>query len=138
MGNKGLDITSLFNDDLQAEFCFDEENGVYVTIGYLSTEKAAKAIKTCTKKEKDKKSRQYVDVVDDLKATKAIAKHTLISWRGLIVNGEELPVTDDNRDKLFMKFNDLAEFVTEKATDFRDLIDKQKEEQRKNSSGMSG
>lgn len=63
---------------------------------------------------------------------RAVAKCLLLDWRGLIVNGEEIPYSEDNAFQLLEQDPDAREFIAEFSTNIDNFLNEELEEAAKN------
>ena len=129
-----MDISALQKDDYEVWVPFLDGK---VLIRYLSREELLTLNKQATRTAWDK-GHQPQKEHDPVRADILLARKAVKGWEGFIMNGQDYPYTPENCDFLMTKWVDFARFVNEACTDLQALMDAEKAESEKNSSGTSG
>jgi hypothetical protein len=71
--------------------------------------------------------------MDPLEANRLLGRAAVRGWRGLTMQGEEFPFTQDNCDLLMTRWTEFAKFVAKAALDLKALADEERRAHEKNS-----
>lgn len=83
------------------------------------------------------KNHQRVERMDAAEAARLMGRAAVRGWRGITMGGEEYPYSVEHCDFLMERWQEFARFVAEAATDLGELVNKETEEGKKNSSPTS-
>jgi hypothetical protein len=124
---KGFDVGAILDEEFSAWVDFVE--GAELHIRYLSPDRINEINKRVEKPKKDNKGRvkknkrtgETIPHIDPVEANVALCKNAIIDWRGLVLDGEEYPCNDENKEKLARRYGLLVETVMEVCDDLEEL-----------------
>ena len=121
-------------DDLVVTMPYDDEGGT-VTIRYMRQSELMDIVRKAQRQKwvKGKLSKEY----DDDEANRLLGRACVVGWDGHTVNGEPLPYSPEACDQLMAGCKEFKDFVNAACTDYRAMVDAQREDSKKNSASMS-
>ena len=131
MGKYLGDYTS---DDFQTEVPYGpKEDEAFVTLRYMSQERTKAILKKCTKGGFDSRTHQASSATDNDKFVAEWGAWAVVGWRGFVdKDGNELPFTPEERDKLMRYHKKFSAFVFAVADDIDELTRAEREKIRGN------
>jgi len=129
-----MDIGLLKRDDFQVWVPFMDAE---VLIRYVSLDELREINKKATRVSWDRKH-QKTEELDTVEANRLLGRAAVRGWKGITMNGEEFPYSEENCDFLMTRWLEFARFVNEVCIDIQALMDAEKERKAKNSLLTSG
>lgn len=132
--------------DLQKEYGFTDPNlerdgvevelddGAFITVRRTNNEEFGKYLRALRKPHERRIQRGRMDqkILDNL-TRKAVAKHVLIGWRGIEVDGKAVKYSPEKAEELMKQFEDFQEDVLTAANSSETFRAEVTEENEKNS-----
>lgn len=141
-------ISNFMVDEKLTEVTFPDIKEFKVKIAFLSRDQLVKIRDKCTIKKYDKRSRQYVEELEDDKFLKLYTKKVIRGWVGLRVKhlSKLLPVdlssasnieefiafSEEEAYDLIKNSSEFDQFITDTLTDLENFEEEVKEEEVKN------
>jgi hypothetical protein len=129
-----LDISALKEDDYQVWVPFLDAE---VLVRYVPVEEIHRINRSATRVAWDRKN-QKTETLDAVEANRLLGRAAVRGWRGITMDGEEVPYSVDNCDFLMDRWLEFFRFVGEVCLHLRSLVGAEKRGKEKNSVLTSG
>lgn len=131
-----MNLDALMDDsELTVSVPFGED-GATVLIRYVSQEQLRAIARKATRR--TWKNHQTVEELDADEANRLLGRAAVAGWSGFpLYHGEPLEYTPEACDRLINRWGEFSRFVNDACTDYRRLIEQQRDEGKKNSKSTS-
>ncbi len=113
----------IFAEDLKAWIPW--EDGAEIYMRFMDRAELDKLDKL-SKKTKWKNNQQ-TEGTDSLKANRLLSEATILDWKGLVINGKELPYSKENASLMMVKDHDFSVFINKNCMENSAYIDRKDE-----------
>jgi hypothetical protein len=127
-----MDIVALKQDDFQVWVPFMDAE---VLLRYVSLEELEQVRRRATTLRWDRKGPR-TESMDPLEANRLLGRAAVRGWRGITLEGEEHPYSEEHCDFLMTRWSEFARFVSEAALDLWRLAEEERAK-RGNASGLT-
>jgi hypothetical protein len=127
-----MEIAALKQDDFQVWVPFTDAE---VLLRYVSLEELEKVRRKATASRWDRKGPK-AESMDPLEANRLLGRAAVRGWRGITLEGEDYPYSEEHCDFLMTRWSEFAKFVSEAALDLRRLAEEERAD-RGNASGLT-
>ncbi len=123
-----MDISGLKREEFVVEMPFGD---AVVTIAYVSPEELRKIARQATGRSWDRRH-QPKEELDQDKANILLGRKAVRGWRGFVEDGQEVPYSPEECDRLINRWGEFSRFVNEVCTDLQALQEQEKQATLKN------